>query len=287
MGIESKCVISAALAGAGTTKEQNPGVPFGIDECIEESVKAYEAGAAIVHIHARTLEGAPTEDPEILVPIVEGIRSRCPVLINLSTAVGVGKTAEQRISVVQNCKPDIASLNTGSMNFAVANRSTGEVLMEIVFENTFEMIKTFNEEMKKAGTKPELEVYCPGHVDNVLLLRKQGIFQEPLHFQFVFGTAGGVRLTPMSFTHFLESIPADASWSVCGVGLDSFRSSFMAVANGGHIRVGLEDNFFISGKTLAKGNWELVEKAAQIVRLADREPATPEEARELLHLPKR
>jgi 3-keto-5-aminohexanoate cleavage enzyme len=287
MGLEEKCVISCALAGAGTFKNQNPAVPYGIKECVEEAVRAYEAGAAVVHIHARTEEGMPTEDPNLIGPIVEGIRSRCPVLINLSTAVGAMKTAEQRISVVKNFKPDLASLNTGTMNFALANRNTGEVLMEITFENTFQMMKMFNEEMKKAGTKPEMEVYCMAHVDNVMLLSKLGIFEQPYHFQFVFGVAGGVRLTPMTFAHFLHMIPEGSSWSVCGVGLDSFRSNFMAVVNGGHIRVGLEDNVYSRGKTLAKGNYELVEKAVKIVRLADREPATPEEARVLFHLPKR
>jgi len=287
MGLEDKCVISCALAGAGTFKNQNPAVPYGIQECIEEAVRAYEAGAAVVHIHARTDDGMPTEDPNLLIPIVEGIRARCPVLINLSTAVGAFKTAEQRISVVQNCRPDLASFNTGTMNFALANRNTGEVLMEITFENTFQMMKMFNEEMKKVGTKPEMEVYCMAHVDNVLLLRKQGIFDEPFHFQFVFGVAGGVRLSPMTFVHFMQMIPEGSSWSVCGVGLDSFRSNFMAVVNGGHIRVGLEDNLYLSGKTLARGNYELVEKAVKIVRLADREPATPDEARILFHLPAR
>jgi 3-keto-5-aminohexanoate cleavage enzyme len=117
-----------------------------------------------------------------------------------------------------------------------------------------------------------------------MLLQKQGIFDEPMHFQFVFGVAGGIRLTPMSFAHFLHLIPPTSSWSVCGVGLDSFRSNFMAVVNGGHIRVGLEDNLYLTGKTLASGNHELVEKAVEIVRIADREPATPDEARTLFHL---
>ena len=287
MDLERKCVISVAVAGAGTFKNQNPAVPYGVDECIEAAVRSYEAGAAVVHIHARTMDGWPTEDPNLLIPIVEGIRKRCPILINLSTAVGVNKTPEQRISVVKNCKPDMASLNTSSMNFAVADRKTGAVLMETTFENTFAMLKMFAEEMRNAGTKPELEVYCPGHVDNVLLAAKQGIFEEPLHFQFVFGVAGGIRLSPLAFAHFIHIIPAGASWSVCGVGTDSFKSSFMAAAAGGHVRVGLEDNLFISGKTLAKGNYELVEKAAQIVKLADREVATPEEARKIFHVPER
>lgn len=286
MGLENKCVITCALAGAATIKQQNPHVPYGVEEAIEASVAAYEAGAAVVHIHARTDQGLPTEDANIIGPIVEGIRSRCPVLINLSTAVGVGKTAEQRISVVKNHQPDLASLNTGSMNFGLADWHAGKVVYEIIFENTFKMIGDFNEEMKKAGTKPELEVYDIGHVYNVLLLRQSGIFEEPLHFQFVFGVAGGIRLTPMTFAHFIEVIPDDASWSVCGVGPNSFQAAFMAAAMGGHIRVGLEDNIYVSGKELGT-NADLVKKAVEIAKLADREPATPDEARELWHLPKK
>jgi 3-keto-5-aminohexanoate cleavage enzyme len=247
-------------------------------------VRCYEAGAAVVHIHMRTKDGKSTEDPSEMGPMVEGIRKRCPILINLSTAVGYGKTPEQRISVVKNFAPELASLNSGSMNFGRANWKTGEIQFGFVFENTFKMIKEFNEEMKKAGTKPEFEVYDIGHVDTIMLMRKSGIFQEPLHFQFVFGVAGGIRLTASSFALFMERIPDDATWSACGVGPNSFRAAFMAAANGGHIRVGLEDNLYISGKTLAKGNFELVEKAVQIARLADREPATPEEAREILKI---
>jgi 3-keto-5-aminohexanoate cleavage enzyme len=285
MSLQDKCVISAALAGAVTNKGQNPSVPYGIDECIEESVKAYESGAAVVHIHARTPQGMPTEDPAIIGPIVEGIRARCPILINLSTAVGVGKTADQRIGVVINHKPDLASLNTGSMNFGLADWKNGMVIGEIVFENTFAMIERFNKEMKKAGTKPELEIYDIGHVCNVQLLKISKMFQEPLHFQFVFGVAGGIILTPHTFALMHSMIPADSTWSVCGVGPNSFRGAFMAAVNGGHIRVGLEDNIYIEGKTLAKGSWELVEKAVKIANLAGREIATPEEARILWNLP--
>ncbi|MEW5947778.1 MAG: 3-keto-5-aminohexanoate cleavage protein [bacterium] len=285
MSLENKCVITCALAGAMTRKEQNPAVPYGVDEMVKSAVDCYNAGAAVVHIHARTDEGASTEDPELLGPIVEGIRSQCPVLINLSTAVGVGKTADQRISVVKNFQPDLASLNTGSMNFAIADWKRGGVLGEILFTNTFEMIENFNRVMIENKTKPELEVYDIGHVYNVDLLRMKGIFEEPLHFQFVFGVAGAIRLTPASFAHFLQVIPRDATWSVCGVGPHSYRAAFMAAVNGGHIRVGLEDNIYIEGKTLAESNARLVEKAVKIAILADREPATPKETKIIWNLP--
>lgn len=285
--MDKRCVITCALAGARTTKEQNPAVPYGVDEIIEAAVRSYEAGAAVVHIHVRREDGTPTHDPEYIGPVVEGIRKRCPVLINLSSAIGGGKTPEERLSVITNFAPDLASLNSGTMNFGRANWKTGEILMGIIFQNTFDMIVNFAREMKRVGTKPELEVYDISHIDTVMLLRKQGIFDEPLHFQFVTGVAGGIRLTPLSVAHFLRSIPEDASWGICGVGPNSFLSAMLAATWGGNIRVGLEDNLYVRGKELAKGNYELVEKAVEIAKIVDRRPATPEEARVIFNLPKR
>ncbi len=286
MSLSDKCIITCALSGAATRKQQNPSVPYGIEETIEDAVRCYDAGAAVVHIHVRTEDGIPTEDPKYVIPVVEGIRKRCPVLINLSTAIRPMLTPKERISVVLNGKPDLASLNCGTMDFGLANWETGTV-GSIIFDNTFDTMVMFAQKMRETGTKPELEVYDNAMVDNILLIRKQKIFDEPLHFQFVFGVAGGVRLDLLSLTDFVYRIPSDATWSTCGVGPNSFKAVFLGVANGGHVRVGLEDNLYVSGKTLARGNWELVEKAVQIVRMLDREPATPEEARQILNLPVR
>ena len=286
MGLSDKCIVTCALSGAATRKEQNPAVPYGVEETVEDAVRCYEAGAAVVHIHARTEDGLPTEEADYVVPVVAGIRERCPVLVNLSTAIRPFLEPKPRISVVTNGKPDLASLNCGTMDFGLANWETGTVA-SVVFDNTFETMEMFARKMREVGTKPELEVYDNAMVDNILLIRRQGIFEEPLHFQFVFGVAGGVRLDMLSLTDFIYRIPRDATWSCCGVGPNSFKALLLGVANGGHVRVGLEDNIFVSGKTLARGNWELVEKAVQAVRLGDREPATPEEARQILNLPER
>ena len=286
MSLSDKCIITCALTGAATRKDQNPAVPYGIEETIEDAVRCYDAGAAIVHIHVRTEDGIPTEDADFVVPVVEGIRKRCPVLVNLSTAIRPMLEPNDRISVVVNGKPDLASLNCGTMDFGLANWETGTV-GSIIFDNSFDTMVMFAQKMREVGTKPELEVYDNAMVDNILLIRRQGIFDEPLHFQFVFNVAGGVRLDPMGLTDFLYRIPSDATWRVCGVGPTSFRTTLLGAAMGGHVRVGLEDNLYISGKTLAKGNAELVEKAIQIVRMVDREPATPEEAREMLSMPPR
>ena len=282
---DDKCIITAALTGAATRKEQNPNVPYTRDEFVREAVKCYENGASIVHIHARDPEhGAPTPDIEILRGIIEGIRAECPIVINLSTAISPFATKEQRIAVIDEFKPEMASLNTNSMNFAVGDWKEHKIMFEIVFENTFEQLVWYGNTMKECGTRPEFEIYDMGGLYNVLFIREQGIFAEPLHFQFVWGVLGGMPFSTRNFGLFLETIPEDATWSSCGVGPASFAGAFHAVVNGGHIRVGLEDNIWISKGKLAEGSWDMVRKAAEIVKIADREVATVEDTRAMLGL---
>lgn len=282
-----KVILTAALTGAATMKHQNPNVPYTTEEFVSEAVKCYEAGASIVHIHARDPEhGIPTADLDVLGAIVEGIRAETPLVINLSTAIGVNATEDERISVVENFKPEMASLNTNSMNFAVGDWKEHTVMFEIVFKNTFEMLVRYAKAMKEAGTRPEFEIYDMGGLYNVLFVRHQGIFQEPLHFQFVWGVLGGMPFSPRNFSLFLDTIPEDATWSTCGVGPAQFMGAMYAAPIGGHIRVGLEDNIWLSKGRLAEGSWEQVKKAAEIARLADREVATPDETREILNLKK-
>lgn len=280
-----KCIISAALTGAATRKEQNPNVPYAKDEFVAEAVKCHENGASIVHIHARDPEhGAPTPDLDILGGIVEGIRAECPIILNLSTAISPFATKEQRIAVIETFKPEMASLNTNSMNFAVGDWKEHKVLFEIVFENTFQQLEWYGNVMKECGTKPEFEVYDMGGLYNVLFMKESGLFVEPLHFQFVFGVLGGMPFSTRNYGLFLETVPDDATFSSCGVGPASFASAYHAAVNGGHIRVGLEDNIWISKGKLAEGSWEQVAKAAEIAKLADREIATVDDTREMLGL---
>ncbi|MCG2796533.1 MAG: 3-keto-5-aminohexanoate cleavage protein [Actinomycetia bacterium] len=282
-----KVIITAALAGAATMRNQNPNVPYTRDEFVTEAVKCYENGASIVHIHARDPEhGFATADLEILGGIVEGIRKECPICINLSTAIGIGAGEDERIAVVEEFKPEMASLNTATMNFAVGDWKEHKVIFEMVFQNTFGMLVRYAEAMKAAGTKPELEIYDMGGLYNVLFVRPQGVFEEPLHFQFVWGVLGGMPFSTRNFAMFLDTIPEDATWSTCGVGPAQFAGAMHSAPQGGHIRVGLEDNIWISKGKLAEGSWEQVKKAAEIARLADREVATPDETREMLNLKK-
>ncbi|MFH1151467.1 MAG: 3-keto-5-aminohexanoate cleavage protein [Actinomycetota bacterium] len=280
-----KCIITAALAGAATMKHQNENVPYTTEEFITEIVKCHEAGASIVHIHARDPEnGLPTADLEILGRIVEGARKETDIILNLSTAIGIGATPDQRISVVEEFKPEMASLNTATMNFAVGDWKEHTILFEMIFQNTFEMLVRYAKAMKEAGTKPELEIYDMGGLYNVLFVQPQDVFVEPLHFQFVWGVLGGMQFSTRNFAMFMDTIPGNATFSSCGVGPAQFSGAFHAAVNGGHIRVGLEDNIWLSKGKLAEGSWEQVKKATEIIRLADREVATPAEARKMLGL---
>ena len=281
-----KVIITAALAGAATRKEQNPAVPYTPQEFAEESFKCWKAGAAIVHIHVRDPKtGFPTAEIPKIRETINAIRDKCPeLIINMSSAIGPGVNAEQRIAPIVEMKPELASLNTNSMNFGLVDYKTGKVFLEIIFENTFKMLVDFAKVMRENGVKPECEVYDFGGIYNVLLVRKQEIFEEPMHFQLVFGVAGGVPFTPMNMVHMQSLLPEGASWSVCGVGPNQFPVGIMASIMGGHIRVGLEDNTRVLRGKLAEGSWEQVEVAKRIVDLAEREVATPAEARKILSL---
>ncbi|MFX0080746.1 MAG: 3-keto-5-aminohexanoate cleavage protein [Candidatus Hodarchaeota archaeon] len=285
--LSNKLVISAALAGSWPSKQQNPAIPYTPQEFGVEAKKCLDAGASTVHIHARDPEtGYPTSELEKIKAIIDNINEQAPeIIINITTSVG--STLEQRIAPTQSFKPAISSLNTNSMNFSMGNYKTGEIIANAdgVFRNTFYIIQNLAKAMKEAKTKPELEVYDFGGMYNILFLDKQeGLFEHPLHFQFVFGTLGGVPFSFQNLAGFLNLMPSGCSWSVCGVAKDQFRAGLCAAAMGGHIRVGLEDNIRVPDGRLAKGSWEQVEWAAKVAKLAGREVATPDEARKIFNL---
>ncbi|MFX1556384.1 MAG: 3-keto-5-aminohexanoate cleavage protein [Promethearchaeota archaeon] len=287
--LSNKLVISAALAGAVTTKTNNPNVPYTAEEFGDEAKKCYEAGAAIVHIHARDpVKGNPVHDLDLIRAVVENIKSKAPdVIINLSTAISAIATPKQRIAPVQTFKPPVASLNTNSMNFSVGDYKAGKVIMgnTNIFQNDFRTIEKFAKEMKKVGTKPEMEIYDFGGMYNMLFLNKQeNLFEHPLHFQLVFGVLGGIPFSPNNLGQLLGLMPEGSTWSVCGVAKHQFQAGLSAAAWGGHIRVGLEDNTRVISGELAKGSWEQVEWAAQVAKIAGREVATPAETKKIFHL---
>jgi len=280
---EKKVIICAALAGAGTFRNQNPAVPHTPEEFAEESARCYKAGAAMVHVHARDDNGMPTHDIERIQATHDAIKEKTPELIvNLSSAVGMGATKEQRIAQIVAVKPAMASLNTNTMNFGIVDRTSGQVLIDFVFENTFTMLSEFGTAMEENGVKPEIECYDMGGLDNTLLIGKQGIFSDPMNFNFVWGVAGGQHFRPETFVAMMNALPEGANFTTCGVGVEEFPAITLSCMMGGHMRVGLEDNIRVPNGELAKGSYEQVEWAVKIASTFGREPATPDEARKLM-----
>ncbi|MEW5944949.1 MAG: 3-keto-5-aminohexanoate cleavage protein [bacterium] len=286
--MEDGVIITAALSGATTMKEQNPAVPYTPEEFAREAQRCFEEGAAVVHIHAREPDtGRPTSEPETVRRIVEGIESLCPLVINLSTGVRFEADEEERIRHVRSLRPEIASLNTNTMNMSFFRRKTGELLEDHVFYNSFSQIIRYAGTMRELGVKPELEVYDLGHVYNVRLLQRRKLFDEPMHFNFVMGVAGGIWFDVEHVCQFLRLIPPGSTWCATGIGESSFPAAAAACLMGGHVRVGLEDNVWLEKGTLARGNWELVRKAAGVARALGRSPLGPDEARAALNLAKK
>ena len=278
-----KVIICAALAGAATMKNQNPAVPYTPEEFAQEAARCFNAGAAMVHVHARDDDGMPTHEIDRIMATHDAIKDKTPELIvNLSSAVGLGKTAEQRLAQIITIKPAMASLNTNTMNFSYIDRSTGQILFDNVFENTFTMLQDFGKAMEEEGVKPEIECYDIGGIDNTLLIAKQGIFSHPMNFNFVWGVAGGQRFRPDAFITMMNALPDGANFTTCGVGIDQFPAITMSCLTGGHMRVGLEDNIRVPSGDLAKGSFEQVEWAVRIAQSLGREAATPDEARAIM-----
>jgi 3-keto-5-aminohexanoate cleavage enzyme len=287
---KEKLIITAALSGGATFKNNNPNVPYTPEEFADEGEKCVQEGVSIVHIHARDPETEfATENLDIIRATVEAIRERCPdLIINLSTAITLNLTPEQRIAPVTELKPEMASLNTATMNDGVANHKTGEVVFEYTFENQLNMIVDFAKVMKEHDVKPELEVYGPSGIYNMLLLRRQkDLFVEPLHFQFVYGAFGGVAYDPIMHMTMLGVLSEGATFGVCGVGPNQVPAAVMSIMTGGHVRIGLEDNVKVPGGELAQGSWEQALWVRKIAEIFDRPIATPDDTRDMLGLRKR
>lgn len=267
-----KLIITAAICGAEVTKKHNPNVPYTVEEIANEAEKAYKAGASIIHLHVRNDDGTPTQDKERFRTCIEAIKERCPdVIIQPSTGGAVGMTNEERLQPVY-LNPEMATLDCGTVNFGGDD----------IFVNTENTIIYFANKMNELGIKPELEVFDKGMIDMALRLHKKGVIKGPLHFNFVMGVNGGISGEPRDLLFMAESIPKDATWTVTGIGRFEFPLATMAILMGGNVRVGFEDNVYISKGVLANSNAELVEKVVRIAKELGREIATPDEARKIL-----
>ncbi len=272
-----KLIITCAITGAETTKEHNPAVPYTPEEMAESAYAAYKAGASIIHLHARTEDGIPTQDKDRFRIIIDKILKKCPdVIIQVSTGGAVGMSRDERLDVL-NVNPEMATLDCGTLNFGGDD----------IFVNTESDIRYFAEKMNTLGISYEMECFEKGHIDTTLRFIKKGVIKNHLHYSFVLGVRGGMSGEERDFIFMKESIPNDATFSVAGIGRYEFPLAELSVKHGGHVRVGLEDNIYIEKGILAKSNAELVEKVVRIAKKYGREIATPAETRRILEMEKR
>ncbi len=271
-----KLIITAAICGAEVTKDNNPNVPYTVEEIGREAESAYKAGASIIHLHVREDDGTPTQSKERFNECFEEIRKRCKdVIIQPSTGGAVGMTDEERLQPVY-LLPEMATLDCGTCNFGGDD----------IFVNTENTIKNFGEKFMKLNIKPELEVFDKGMIDMALRVQRKGYIKTPMHFNFVMGVNGGISAAARDLVFMAESIPKGSTFTVSGIGKKEFEMGTLAIIMGGHVRVGFEDNVYMSKGKLAGSNGELVEKVVRISRELGREIASPDEARAILGLKK-
>lgn len=280
----SKTILTAALTGVLTTRAQSPAIPYTPDEIAEEARRSVDAGAAIVHIHARQDDGRPAYDVDTYARIDAAVRARCPdVIINYSTGA-IGISREERVAHIAALRPDMAALNMGSMNYAIYSSKHKAFYHDHVFANPFADILYFPEAMNAAGTRPEMECFDTGHIHNAAPLIDMGVLRPPCQFSLIMGVLGGISGTTKNLVQQVDALPPGAHWQVIGIGARQWPLAAAAVSLGGNVRVGLEDNLYIKPGELARSNGELVAKAADLVRLIGGEVATVGEARKTLQL---
>lgn len=282
-----KTIVTAAVTGSVYTPDATPHLPITPEQIANEAIRSCEAGAAIAHLHARDPEtGNPSADVELYREIVERIREKSDIIIQITTGGFLTMSFEQRTATIPALKPEMASFNMGSMNFLVPNKPETR---GAIFANTFNDLEKLVNLMKENKVKPEHEIYDPGMLGNTMMLLKQGLIEEPVHLDFVLGIRGGIEATPESLI-FLKQMADryfnDYTWSVCAAAQYEFPMVTLGMILGGNPRVGMEDNVYLSKGVLAKSNAELVEKTVRIAADLGKEIASPDEAREILGLKK-
>lgn len=265
-------MITAAICGAEVSRDQTPYVPYTPQELADEALRCSDAGATMVHLHVRLADGTPSQSAELFGETMALIRARCGILVQFSTGGAVGMSVSERADALK-LRPDMATLTTGSVNFG-----------DDIFANATPMVRQIAQRMQEFGVRPEIECFDTGMVDTALRLAKEGLVPLPGHFNFVLGMAGGMGGSVQHLEFIRSLLPAGCTWSAAGIGRFELPLAQHAIAVGGHVRVGLEDNLYLSKGVLAKGSYELVQAVAQMARQADRPLASVAQARELLHL---
>ena len=297
-----RAILTAAVTGAIHTPTMSPHLPITPQQLIDDIMSVYEAGGAVAHLHVRDPEtGQPKADQEIFRQVAAEVKKRCDIILCMTTGGSLGDTVENRAQVVSTLEPELASLNAGSLNFAlfhVVPKYEGQWKYEwekqylantddFIFPNTFSTIGQFTDLMGRYGTKPEFEIYDVGMINNLAYLINTGKIEKPVYLQFVMGILGGIPATVENLVYLVQTARqqiGDFQWSVCAAGRVQFAMTTHALLMGGHARVGLEDNLYLEKGVLAKNSGEQVAKLKRIAGELGVETATPVEAREILGL---
>ncbi len=284
MSLHDPAVITCAISGAIANRDQCPAIPYTPEEYGAEARRIVEEGGVMIHVHARRPDGTPSFEIEDFRAITEAIRSEAgDVIINYSTGA-IGVSIEKRLAYLRELRPDVAALNMGSLNYAKYSRSRKEFVFETVFANPFSEIVELLKAMNELGIKPEHECFDVGHVGSLEPLVDMGVLNPPLHVDCVMGVVGGIPPTARNLAAMVDNIPAGSHWAVIGISRAQWTLISAALALGGSIRVGLEDNFYLPDGEMARSNGDLVAKAREMVVNAGRSPATVAQARAMLGL---
>lgn len=299
--MSKKPFVTVAVTGGIHVPSQSPYLPIKPDEIVDEVLRAEEAGAAVAHIHARNpKDGKPSSDIKLYREIVEKIKAKSNIVLCITTGGALGMSLEERIAAVPELKPELASFNMGSINFALYpavskikefkypwEKEYLEMTEDFAFVNTFKALKYFSKTMNDYQTKQELEIYDVGHIYNAAQIINEGYLQKPLYLQFVMGILGGIQPSVENLVFMVntaKNIIGDFNWSVCAVGRHQLPMAAVALVMGGNIRVGLEDSLYIAKGELAKQNADQVTKVARMAKDLSIELATPDEVRSILGL---
>jgi 3-keto-5-aminohexanoate cleavage enzyme len=286
--VEDPVILTCSISGAVANRDQCPAIPYTPDEYGAEARRAVEEGASMIHIHARGRDGVPSYEIEDFRAITEAILAGVDdVIVNYSTGA-IGVPIEKRLAYLRELRPDVGALNMGSMNYAKYSRRRKDFVFKVVFENSFDTIMTFLAEMNELGIRPEHECFDSGHLGNLDPLIDMGLVREPLQVSCVMGVTGGIRPTARNLAHMADEVPGGPdgpnNWGLIGISRDQWTLIAAALALGGNVRVGLEDNFYLPDGAMARSNGDLIAKAREMTESAGRRVASVAEARSRLGL---
>jgi 3-keto-5-aminohexanoate cleavage enzyme len=277
------CVVTCAVTGVLANRSQCPHLPYTPVEIAEEAKRAYDAGASVLHIHARNDDGSPTFSAATFARIKEEIGKRCPILLNFSTGTIHDDVTEQ-CAYIKESRPHVAALNMGTMNYSKYSAKRQDFVFDMVFPNTYGKIVRLLKAMNEAGVKPELECFDSGHTQGIWPLLDMGVLKKPLQFSFIVNVLGGIPPLVESLQLQTRIMPPGSEWEVIGISRPGWKMIAAAAVMGGNVRAGLEDNLYLPNGEMAKSNGELIEVAARIVRDVGRKVATVEQAKQILSL---